>query len=306
MSHRELVVLGTASQVPTRYRNHNSYFLRWDADGFLFDPGEGTQRQLTFAELSASQIHYVCISHFHGDHALGLPGILQRLSLDRAPHAVHVFFPASGRVFYERLRNATIYHDVAEIVPHPISRDGVVFETKGWTLHAKRLEHGVETYGYALRERDGHRMLPDKLASLGVRGASIGALLRDGRVEVEGRTVLLEQASEPRPGQRFAFVMDTRPCAGASALAERADLLVSESTYLSSESAEAHAHFHTTAAQAGVLAREAGVRRLVLTHFSQRYHDTGAFEREAAGEFAGEIRAVSDLDRVAVPARVGI
>jgi ribonuclease Z len=304
MSHRELVVLGTASQVPTRYRNHNSYFLRWDADGFLFDPGEGTQRQLTFADLSASQIHFVCISHFHGDHALGLPGILQRLSLDRAPHPIHTFFPASGRMFYERLRHATIYHDVAEIVPHPITKDGPVFETKTWTLYAHRLDHGVETYGYSVREKDGHRMLPEKLAALGIRGPQVGALLRDGSVEIEGRTVTLAEASEPRPGQRFGFVMDTRPCAGGEWLAERADLLVSESTYLSSESSEAWDHYHMTAAQAGVLARKAGARRLVLTHFSQRYHDSGAFQREAAGEFAGEIRAVSDLDRVALPARL--
>jgi ribonuclease Z len=303
MSQRELVVLGTASQVPTRYRNHNSYFLRWDADGFLFDPGEGTQRQLTFAELSASQIRFVCVTHFHGDHALGLPGILQRLSLDRAPHPIHVFFPASGRVFYERLRHATIYHDVAEVIPHPIAGNGPIFETKGWTLYAHRLDHGVDTYGYSVREHDGHRMLPERLDALGVRGPKVGALLRDGEVEVDGRVVRLAEASEPRPGQRFGFVMDTRPCIGADWLADGADLLVSESTYLGSEASEAHEHHHMTAGQAGALARRAGARRLILTHFSQRYSDPSAFFREASSEFAGEVVVARDLDRVAVPPR---
>ena len=79
MSQRELVVLGTASQAPTRSRNHNGYFLRWDSDGLLFDPGEGTQRQMLFAGVTASQVTRICITHFHGDHCLGLPGVLQRM-----------------------------------------------------------------------------------------------------------------------------------------------------------------------------------------------------------------------------------
>src|SRR5438128_688183 len=96
MSARELVVLGTASQVPTRYRNHNGYLLRWDDEGFLFDPGEGTQRQMIFAEVAATAVTRVCITHFHGDHCLGLAGVSQRISLDGAPHLVHAYYPASG------------------------------------------------------------------------------------------------------------------------------------------------------------------------------------------------------------------
>jgi ribonuclease Z len=86
VSDRELVVLGTASQAPTRSRNHNGYLLRWDGEGLLFDPGEGTQRQMIFAGVTASQITRICITHFHRDHCLGLPGVLQRMSLDRVPY----------------------------------------------------------------------------------------------------------------------------------------------------------------------------------------------------------------------------
>ena len=96
MSNRELVVLGTASQAPTRSRNHNGYFLRWDDEGLLFDPGEGTQRQMLFAGVTASQITRICITHFHGDHCLGLPGVLARMSLDRVPHPVEVCYPAGS------------------------------------------------------------------------------------------------------------------------------------------------------------------------------------------------------------------
>ena len=106
VSDRELVVLGTASQAPTRSRNHNGYLLRWDGEGLLFDPGEGTQRQMIFAGVTASQITRICITHFHGDHCLGLPGVLQRMSLDRVPHVVDACYPAQNQEVFTRLRHA--------------------------------------------------------------------------------------------------------------------------------------------------------------------------------------------------------
>ena len=97
MSNRELVVLGTACQVPTRARNHNGYFLRWDDEGLLFDPGEGTQRQMLFAGVTAHQVTRVCVTHFHGDHSLGLPGVLQRMALTRSPAPSRSPIPPQAR-----------------------------------------------------------------------------------------------------------------------------------------------------------------------------------------------------------------
>lgn len=302
MSARELVVLGTASQVPTRYRNHNAYFLRWDAEGILFDPGEGTQRQMIQAGLSASQLTAICITHFHGDHSLGLAGMIQRISLDRVLTPVHIFYPASGQVYFERLRAATIFVDHSIVVPHPIHRPGIVYETDTWTLQAERLDHGVDTYGYALRERDSVRMLPEKLAARGLKGPLIGRLLREGKVLVEGQEVCVEEVSEPRPGQSFGIVMDTRLCEGARRIAKGLDLLLCESTYLESEREEARAHQHMTARQAAELARDAKVQRLVLSHFSQRYGDPVVFLEEAK-PFFSETVAATDLQVVPVPAR---
>ena len=145
MSAREIIALGTSSQVPTRYRNHNGYLLRWDDQGLLFDPGEGTQRQMIYAEVTVTQVTKICITHFHGDHCLGLAGISQRISLDRVPHEIDVHFPASGRKYYERLRKASIYHDVSKIRPCPIEGPGELWSEKGLTLRAARLDHGVET-----------------------------------------------------------------------------------------------------------------------------------------------------------------
>jgi ribonuclease Z len=304
---RELIVLGTASQVPTRTRNHNGYFLRWDETGFLFDPGEGTQRQMTFAGVSAGDIHRVCVTHFHGDHCFGLPGLFSRMSNDRVEHPVHCHYPGSGQTWFDRL-----------CWTWPEYRSRVLREVPAWgertvlahesasafgRLEAVRLSHGIEAYGYRLTEPDGRRMLPERLAALGVGGPRVSELQREGRVAVGERVVDLAEVSAPRAGQVFAFVMDTRLCDGVYELADRADMLVIESTFLTEDAALGAEHGHLTARQAARVAAESGVRTLVLTHFSQRYTDPSAFEREAREEFSGELYVAEDLMRVPVPKR---
>lgn len=303
MSARELVVLGTASQAPTRYRNHNGYFLRWDAEGILFDPGEGTQRQFLLAGVSPTAITRVCVSHFHGDHCLGLPGIIQRFSLDRIPHTVEIHFPASGAPWYERLRHASIFDDRADVVARPVSGPGVVAGPLPFTLEARPLDHRVDAVGWRIQEPDGRRMLPDRLAAAGITGPAIARLRSEGRIEVGDRTVPVEDMSVLRRGQVFAFVMDTRICDAAIELARGADLLVCESTFLTRDHDLAQAYGHMTAAQAATVAREAGARKLVLTHFSQRYTDDREFLEEASAIFP-DVVVARDLDRIEVPKRV--
>ena len=154
MSTRELVVLGTASQVPTRHRNHNGYLLLWDGQGILFDPGEGTQRQMLYAGVSAGQITRICISHFHGDHCLGLAGVIQRVSLDRVPHEIPVHYPGSGQAYLDRLRRASIFKDESRIVERPLRKPGLQ-EAGALAVHALPLEHTVDSWGYRLQEPDG-------------------------------------------------------------------------------------------------------------------------------------------------------
>ncbi|PWI43093.1 ribonuclease Z [Streptomyces sp. ICBB 8177] len=300
MSARELVVLGTASQVPTRHRNHNGYVLRWDGEGIMFDPGEGTQRQMLHAGVAAHDLTRVCVTHFHGDHSLGLAGVIQRINLDRVPHEITAHYPASGERFFDRLRYATAYRETVALTQAPVAADGVIATTAAFTLEARRLSHPVESFGYRLVEPDGRRMLPERLAEHGISGPAVGELQRGGVVG----GVTLADVSAPRPGQRFAFVMDTRLCDGVHALADGCDLLVIESTFLAADAELAHEHGHLTAEQAARVAAGAGVRHLVLTHFSQRYPDATAFEREArdAG-FTGRLTIARDLDRVPVPKR---
>jgi ribonuclease Z len=302
MSARDLVVLGTSSQVPTRYRNHNGYLLRWDDEGILFDPGEGTQRQMIYANVTTTAITRICVTHFHGDHCLGLAGMSQRISLDRVPHTIDIHYPASGQVYYERLRHASIFHDVAHIEARPIRAAGPIHESKDMVLSTLPLEHGVEAWGYRLEERAKRTMLPDKLAAAGVRGPLVGRLIADGSVEVDGRTVRVDDVSVPKPGQSFAFVMDTRLCKNAVELARGVDMLVCESTYLTEDEDKAHDHGHMTAAEAATVARDAGARLLVLTHFSQRYVEIEPFVAEAKAIFP-DVVAARDGDVIPVPKR---
>lgn len=302
MSARELVVLGTSSQVPTRTRAHHGALLRWDDELVLLDPGEGTQRQLTLAGVSAASITRILLTHLHGDHCLGLPGVLQRMALDRVQRPVDLYFPAEGKEYVDRLRHASAAFHTVEVREHPVAGSGLVDRWAGLEVHAAALDHRIPTYGWRLQEPDGRRMLPRLLEEYVVRGPDVGRLQRAGSLAAAGRRVTLEQVSEPRRGQVFAFVMDTRACAAAVDLARGADLLVTESTYLESEAALAAEHAHLTAADAARIAARAGARRLVLTHFSGRHPDEQVFADEAARHFP-DVHAARDLDRVPVPPR---
>jgi ribonuclease Z len=291
---RELVVLGTASQVPTRERNQNGYLLLWDGQGLLFDPGEGTQRQMIHAGVSSSRITRICLTHVHGDHCYGVPGVLSRMALDGVEHPVHLHYPASGEQVVRAL--VALASGRLDLRLHPHGTAGEVAPG----LEVRPLEHRIEAFGYRLSEPDGRTLLPERLAAAGIGGPDVGRLQREGVL----RGVALEEVSEFRPGQRFAVVMDTAPCTGAEELAERADLLIAESTFADAESGLARDYRHLTAGQAGALAAAGGVRSLVLAHFSSRYQDLEPLRLQAQLRAGGaEVRVARDLDWIRMPRR---
>lgn len=302
---RHLLALGTASQAPTVDRNHNGYLLRWDRTGVLFDPGEGIQRQMLLAGERSSSITHLAITHRHGDHLLGVPGILHRMVLDQRTEPLDLLHPEDATDAVGHLLALGLQDPPFELRRHvlPDDQPATVVVDDTTALCAVPLDHRVPTVGYRLAEADGTAVDPDRLAAIGLEGPAVGRLLREGHVDHDGRQVALAEVAIPRPGQSMAFVMDTRPCAGVATLLEGADLAVVEATFQDGDEDLADRFAHLTASQAGTAARAAGVRRLVLTHFSQRYGDVEQFATQA-GRHHPDVIAARDMDRIEVPPRL--
>ena len=294
MSVRDLTILGCSSQQPTRFRNHGGYLLRWNEEGLLFDPGEGTQRQFIFANVAPTFVTRIFISHFHGDHCLGLGSILMRLNLDKVTHPIHCYYPASGKKYFDRLRFGSIYHEMIHVVEHPVSEPGLVEDDGKFRIEAAFLQHGVENIGWRITEPSTRKFDDTKLALFGVKGPLVKELQQKGSLIINGKPVSLEDVSWIRHGDSFAIVIDTVPCQSAIEIAKNAALFVCESTYLEEHKELARQHHHMTAKQAALIAKEAGAKKLILTHFSARYQNVKAFEHEARTIFPNT-QAADDL-----------
>lgn len=281
MSVRDLIILGCSSQQPTRKRNHGAYLFRWNNEGLLFDPGEGTQRQFIFANVAPTVVTRIFITHFHGDHCLGLGSMLMRLNLDKVTHPIHCYYPASGKKYFDRLRYGTVYHETIQVIEHPVHTPGIVEDDGKFKIEASFLDHGIENIAWRVTEPDTRKYDQDKLLKNGIKGPLVKILQNDGRITVNDHEILLDEVSWIRKGDSIAVVIDTRYCQNAIDIAKNAKLLLCESTYLEEHKELAYKHFHLTAKQAATLAKEANVKKLVLTHFSARYLNLKDFEIEA-------------------------
>lgn len=285
MSVRDLIILGCSSQQPTRFRNHGAYLLRWNDEGFLFDPGEGTQRQFIFANVAPPVVTRIFISHFHGDHCLGLGSMLMRLNLDKVTHSIHCYYPASGKKYFDRLRYGTIYHETIHVIEHPVHAEGVVHDDGKFRIEAAFLEHGVDNVGWRITEADTRKFDPHALKIRGIQGELMRTLIREGEITLNDQKTFLDDVSYIREGDTVAVVIDTRVCPNAVKLAHNAKLLLCESTYQDEHQELAYAHYHLTSKQAATIAKQANAKKLILTHFSARYQNTDIIESEARSIF---------------------
>ena len=300
MTVRDLTILGCASQQPTRMRNHGAYLVRWKGEGFLFDPGEGTQRQFIFANIAPTCVTRIFVSHFHGDHCLGLGSMLMRLNLDKVQHPIHCYYPASGKVYFDRLRFCSIYHEVIKVIEHPVEKSGLV-EDGDFRIEAEFLEHGgIDNIGWRITESDTRKFDKAKLTNLGVVGPLVRELEKNKKIQVDGRLVTLDDVSQIRKGDVLTVAIDSVPCPEIKKLARGAKLFLCESTYLDKHKDLAKDHHHMTAKQAAEIARDAGVSQLILTHFSARYQDLSEFEQEARSIFPNTLIA-DDLKQFPFP-----
>ncbi len=285
MSCRELIVLGCSSQQPTRTRNQGAYLFRWNGEGLLFDPGEGTQRQFIFANVAPTVVSRIFISHFHGDHCLGLGSMLMRLNLDKVSHPIHCYYPASGKKYFDRLRYGTIYHETINIIEHPVHKEGLVEDFGNFRIEARMLNHQVDTLGWRITEPDTIKFLPEKLKAYNLQGPIIQDLIQKKKITFENKTISIEDVSYVRKGSSIAVIADSMPCQAIVDLARNARIMLCESTYLEEHAQLARDHYHMTAKQAAQQAKQAQAEELIITHFSARYTTTKEFEDEARAIF---------------------
>jgi ribonuclease Z len=278
-----IVFLGTSSGTPSRERNVSSLAVVMDGATLLFDCGEGTQHRILQSEhVRLGAIDAVFISHVHGDHTYGLPGLLATMSMNNRRRPLDVYGPDGVREYLTSALALTQHHPIFDIRFPPLPR-----RADGYTVTALPLEHVIECFGFCVIEDDRPgKFDAAKARALGIPpGPIYGELQRSGDPRVCGPA---------RRGRRIAFCTDTRPCANAIELARGADVLIHESTYGSELEREAHERFHSTAAQAARIAAEARARKLILTHFSTRYGEVAPLVEEACAIFP-DTAAAADL-----------
>ena len=215
MSVRDIIILGCSSQQPTRFRNHGAYLVRWNEEGLLFDPGEGTQRQFIFADVAPPTVTRIFISHFHGDHCLGLGSMLMRLNLDKITHTIHCYYPASGKKFFDRLRYSCMYRENIKVIEHPVNQNGLVEEDGKFRIEAAFLDHGIDNVGWRITEPDAIKFNKEALEKFKIRGPDVGKLHQNKTISIDGKSVSLEEVSYVQQGDVFAYIVDTRPCKAA-------------------------------------------------------------------------------------------
>lgn len=300
MTVRDLVILGTSSQQPTRHRNHGAYLFRWCNEGMLFDPGEGTQRQFIFAGVSPTVITRIFISHFHGDHCLGLGSVLMRLNLDKITRDIRCYFPASGARYFHRLVKSTSCNLNVNIIEIPVSEDGIIDDFGDFIVEAAFLDHGIDCIGWKVSEKNVRKFDEATINRFKLKGRDVRDIINFGSKVVEGKNIKLSDISTEVAGDSISVVLDTKMCKGAEKISKSAGLLLCESTYLSDEKDVATKNKHMTAVDAANLAKKSNVQVLVLTHFSARHLRESVFQEEAAKIFSNVI-AAKDFMRIKIP-----
>jgi ribonuclease Z len=270
----QVILLGTGAALPTPERRTSGTAVLYEGETLLFDCGEGMQLQLRKAGLRHGRLSRIFITHMHGDHVIGIMGLLMTMELSGRERPIELYGPAaladyvtaSARLLSTGFSYPIIFHEA-----HP----GTICQAQSYTIECLPLNHRILTYGYAMQERDRPGTFDVARAdALGIpKGPLYGRLQRGQSVTLpDGRTVYPHDVlGPPKHGRRLAYCLDTRPCPEAASLARDADLLLYDSTLAPGAEQEAAEKGHSTSRQAAVLAKEAGVKRLVLTHISSRY-----------------------------------
>ena len=278
----ELVFLGTSSAIPTSHRNHSSIALKAFGEIFLFDCGEGTQLQMSKAKISPMKINNIFITHFHGDHILGLPGIIQSMAFRGRKNPLHIFGPKGLVEMVNIIRNFGYFSLTFEIYMHEIG-DGIILEEENYRVSCSKMNHPVLNFAYSVYEKRRPKFIREKAVALGINpGPDFGKLQQGIPVKVGDTVIQPEQVlGEERKGRKIVYSGDTTPLEGMVEFAKDADLLIHESTFEGIYGDKAYEMGHSTSVQAAEIAKKANVKRLILTHVSTRYKKSDILETEA-------------------------
>lgn len=299
----EFVFLGTGAGVPSKGRNVSAIALQLLEERgatWLFDCGEATQHQILHTAVRPRRIEKIFITHLHGDHIFGLPGLLGSRSFQGGTTPLTVYGPKGIREFIEVALSVSTTHVKYPLEIVEITDEGVIFEDKQFYIETKRLSHGIECFGYRIVEKDIQgELLVEKLLEVGITPGPIFKRLKNGEtVELEdGRVLHGEQFIGPKKKGRIITILgDTRYCEAAIELAKDADVLVHEATFSAEDTKQAHDYYHSTTEQAANVALQANVKRLILTHISSRYQgDTYKVLLEEAKQLFSNTEIASDL-----------
>lgn len=268
----QITFLGTSSAVHSNERNHPSIAIKAFGETILFDCGEATQKQMISSNISPMKVSKIFITHYHGDHILGLPGLLQSMSLNGREAKLTIYGPKG----LDKIKNA-IYSLGYCAIEYPVEfieiDSGIIEDNKEYFIQAERVRHNVPTLAYSIEEKKKPRFLREKAIELGVPvGPAFGRLHNGEEVEVNGKIIKPEQVlGEPRKGAKITYSGDTKPCEEMIMLARDSTLLIHESTFVEEDKLNAEEHAHSTSVDAAYIARESNSKKLILTHISTRY-----------------------------------
>lgn len=291
----QVTTLGTSAMVPTKSRSQTAVFLKHDSDGFLFDCGEGTQRQFQFASIPLTRITHIFISHWHGDHTQGLTGVIQSLGANEYQKTLHIYGPSGTQKRIAALRSAYVFEQKINVEVHEVSK-GEILQTEKLIVYTTPLDHSVSSVGYKVVEKDRRRIRMDVLKKLGVPPGPHLRTLSEGKVsKYKDIKLAVKECTELVKGKQLALLWDTKFSQELFAFARGCDTIIAESTFADDLKEKAAAFRHLTASQAATIAKKVKAKKLILIHFSPRYKDLDQLEVEAKAVFPNTFIA-KDLD----------
>ncbi|MGD2072971.1 MAG: ribonuclease Z [Candidatus Thorarchaeota archaeon] len=298
-----VVFLGTGQAIPTAKRNHTSILLKYKDETMLVDCGEGTQRQIRKAKINPCKLTRLLITHWHGDHILGIPGLLQTLALNNYNKTLHIYGPKRTKKFMNLImslfvKKGKIKYEIKEITK------GKVFETPDLIVEALPMRHGAPCLAYSIKEKDKIRINKKKLKKLNLPQTPLIQKLKLGKdIKIKGKKISGKNLTYSEPGKKISFIFDTIINPNTYKLAKDSDLLICESTFLAnSEKGEqlAKEYKHLTAKQAAGIAKKAKAKKLVLAHISQRYENKEELILDEAKKIFKNVHIPEDLDKIEV------